>query len=288
VLVTDALNLVSYEFSLDWDPAVLNLVGVTNGPFLGSTGNTISCQPVSSGSGTLTFTCSAVLPLLGPTGSGRLATVEFAAVDDGVTDLDLHDSVLTTLLIVQQPSSEIDGSVTVGTPQTETYDAMSSDTYVDQDDPNASFGGSDELVVEGESGKVARALVDFDWDPALAGKTIVSAEVTMCVVNTSGGSAGSTHQLRRVSSGWDGLTTWATQPSVYPAVSDSATVPGDDVCLTFDVTDDMQALADGSPCFGWRLSHANEGGGSGSETRYASSEYGTASLRPTLTVTYLP
>lgn len=110
----------------------------------------------------------------------------------------------------------------------------------------------------------------------------------MCIVNTTGGSAGRTHQLRRVSSGWDGSTTWATQPSVYPTVSDSIVVPGDDVCVTFDVSEDMQAMADGSPCFGWRLGHGTEAHPGGSDTRYAASEYGTQSLRPTLTVTYLP
>jgi hypothetical protein len=58
--------------------------------------------------------------------------------------------------------------------------------------------------------------------------------------------------------------------------------------VTFDVTADMQALVDGSPCFGWRLNDANETQSSGSNTRYASSEDSNAADRPVLTVTYIP
>jgi hypothetical protein len=279
VRVTGAVNLGAYEFSLDWDPGVLDLVDVTNGAFLGSSGNTIVCSPPTVGSGTLTFDCSAVLGVLGPSGDGVLATIEFATVADGTTGLDLHDSVLTTLLLFQQPSTEVDGDVTVSSAQTLSFIAEP-DTHVVQDDPTGSYGSDDELVVEGEAGKVARAFMDFNWSPVPMGSTIVSAEITMCIVNTTGGSAGRTHQIRRVSSGWDESTTWASQPTVYPAVSDSIIVPGSDQCVTFDVTADMQALVDGSPCFGWRLNDADESQASGSNTRYGASEGATSAPRP--------
>ena len=171
--------------------------------------------------------------------------------------------------------------------QTQSFDAQP-DTHVIQDDPSSSFGSSDELVIEGENGKIGRAFVDFDWSPVPMGSTIVSAEITMCVTNTQGGSTGRTHVLRRVSSAWDGNTSWSDQPSVYPTVSDSIVVSGVNECVTFDVTADMQALVDGSPCFGWRLNDANETQFSGSNTRYGSSENSNAADRPVLTVTYIP
>jgi hypothetical protein len=288
VFLTGGANLGGYRFIVDWDPGVVDLVGISDAGFLGSTGNTIQCDPPVITSGHVEFECDAVLGILGPSGDGTLATLEFSQVADGTTTLDLNSSVLTTLLLLQQPSTEVDGDITIATPQTLTFGAQM-DTYVVEDDASSSFGSDQELEIEGESGKVSRALLEFDWTTVPMGSTILSADVTVCVVNTTGGSSGRTHELRRISSSWDNNTTWSSQPSVSGAASDSNVVSGSaSQCLTFDVTADMQAMVDGSTCFGWRLNDANEGGGSGSNTRYGSKENGNASDRPLLSVTYIP
>jgi hypothetical protein len=317
VYVTGAENLGGFEFSVDWDPAVLDFVDINNGPFLGSTGNTINCSSPTVGTGTLTFDCAAVLGILGPTGDGTLATIEFSTVADGGTLIDLHSSVLTTLLLLQQPSTEVDGGVTVespsatptdtptptptptetptetptptatSTPQTLSFGA-SIDTWIELDHPTDVHGNDSEILVDGEFDKINRLLIDFDWSAVPMGSTIVSAEITLCITNSTGGSEGRTHDLHRVTSGWDENTTWSTQPSVSGSVSDSLVVPVANQCEVLDVTSDMQLFVDGTSCFGWRLSDNDETISSSSDARYGARENGTPADRPQLTVTFIP
>jgi hypothetical protein len=334
VHVTGAQNLGAYEFSIEWDGSVLAFVDVSNGSFLGSTGNAIACDPPAYDNSTamhhLTFSCTAPLGLLGPSGNGTLAIVELASVSAGTTTLDLHDSVLTTLLLLQQPSQEVDGTVTVLAPTatptptptptappapTDTPTATPTptatltptptptstpagpavvatftsalDTYVREDSSTSSDGGHNDMHVDGETGKVNRAFVQFDISGLPSSATIVSATLTLCYKSDPApGAAGHTHELRRVTAAWDENVTWDTAPAVS-VVSGTITVPATAQCETIDVTNDVELWMASGNNFGWRISDA-AAPTSASEAKYTTRDDGTASEWPKLIVTYNP
>jgi cohesin domain-containing protein len=97
--VTPGLGV--YEFRLTYSPAVLELVGVANVDFLGSTGRSTSCRDDSDpATATVGYHCntSGVLPP-GPTGSGRLAQIRFKAIANGdsplhFTKIELDDALV--------------------------------------------------------------------------------------------------------------------------------------------------------------------------------------------------
>jgi hypothetical protein len=84
-------SLGSYEFEIDYDPALLSFNTVANGSFLGSTGRSIFCLPpiTDSIAGTVRFGCVSSGAPAGPTGNGTLATVEFFTLAEGTSPLDL-------------------------------------------------------------------------------------------------------------------------------------------------------------------------------------------------------
>lgn len=118
VLVSGAQNTSGYRFTVAWDASILTYIDITNGAFLGSSGNAVFCLPATlTGSpvNQVEFSCTAT-GILGPNGAGALATIEFLSAGTGTTALDLANSLLTTFLVLTQPSSEVDGSVTILAP----------------------------------------------------------------------------------------------------------------------------------------------------------------------------
>lgn len=107
-------NLGAYEFTLAFNPAVLEFVSVSNGPLLGSTGRPVSCPPPIVGANTLQFGCvtTGSTPE-GPSGSGALAVVVFLASGQGISALDLFDVALATPRAADIPTAVEDGIVTV-------------------------------------------------------------------------------------------------------------------------------------------------------------------------------
>jgi general secretion pathway protein D len=300
--VTGALSLGAYEFQLEWDPAVLGFVAVTNGPFLGSTGNSVFCPAPTvdtvSSLHHLTFTCTAT-GVVGPSGSGTLATVQFATNGAGTTTLDLHDGVLTTLLLVDLPASESDGTVTVvvptptpaptSTPNATTVTLGAAEAaWIDEDNPADAHGNEQTVTVDGEQGKVKRALFRYDVSSLPPGATVVSAALSLCMLGANGGASGHTHELHAATSAWDENTTWQTRPTISAAATDSFPVPSSAQCVTLDVAADVQAWVDGTPNLGWQLDDEDETQGNPSDVRYAAHTHATTPLRPALTIAYAP
>jgi hypothetical protein len=97
IVVEDVSNLGSFEFKLKINPAIIRLVGVEEGPFLGSTGRHTYCpaptysQPViGAPADTLDFGCATTgLDIAAPSGSGTLATVTFAPRSNGTSPIAL-------------------------------------------------------------------------------------------------------------------------------------------------------------------------------------------------------
>jgi len=97
ISIENVTNLGTYEWLLAYNPHVLELAGGTNpvnGPFLATTGRSVSCLPpiVDTAVGTVRFGCTSSDPLpgtpvAGPSGPGVLSTVTFHATAAGGTSL---------------------------------------------------------------------------------------------------------------------------------------------------------------------------------------------------------
>lgn len=150
-------------------------------------------------------------------------------------------------------------------------------------------GNDPELHVDGNVFGRERAFIAFNVNSGIPGNaTIESATLTLCMQDLLALAAGRTHAIYRVTGGWDdNAVTWSNQPAFVGSATDSVTVPLVMSCMDFDVTADVQAWTDGAPNLGWVLKDATETGGL-TYVAYASSEHGTPSQRPTLTVTYIP
>ncbi len=90
--VASVTNLGAYQFSLNFNPAVLQETNVVNGAFLSSTGRTLG-TPLTTvdntlGKVTYALNTNGTTPA-GPDGSGTLATVTFNVVGSGLSNLNL-------------------------------------------------------------------------------------------------------------------------------------------------------------------------------------------------------
>jgi hypothetical protein len=103
IVADDVANLAAFQFSLSYDPSIIQYVGVKEGSFLGSTGRDPQCTEPRVQTGqpeTLSFNCVTLGPPVslkgtaGPDGSGVLAEITFAPVGGGTTPLDLKDGIL--------------------------------------------------------------------------------------------------------------------------------------------------------------------------------------------------
>lgn len=86
VIVSNVADLGSFEFIFDDDiavPGFLQFAGFSPGPFLGSTGRPVSCQPVTETTLSVRVGCVTTGAATGPRGTGRLATLTFQATGFG-------------------------------------------------------------------------------------------------------------------------------------------------------------------------------------------------------------
>lgn len=114
VAVDSVTDLGAYEFTLAWDPVVLDLVSVSNGPFLGSSGRDVFCPPSIVGVNTVQFGCvTSGSSLGGANGSGVLSVLVFLASKPGISPLDLFDVALANPRGVGISTAVEDGAVTV-------------------------------------------------------------------------------------------------------------------------------------------------------------------------------
>lgn len=116
VLDATAQDLYGYQFSLGFDPTVLQAVSVTDGGLLGLTGN-FSGGTVDNTAGTLTlvfdFLNGSVPGVAGP---GTLASVGFQAIGVGVSTVDFlptGDLVLSDSLGLELQSNGVGAQVQV-------------------------------------------------------------------------------------------------------------------------------------------------------------------------------
>ena len=118
--IQDVTGLGSYEWSLAYDPNILELVAPpnpVNGGFLGSSGRSLFCPPPILDAGTVRFGCvssSTPPPKPGPNGSGLLSTVSFRGLASGSSSLCLSWASLSDILGDDIPTGVAHGSIAVG------------------------------------------------------------------------------------------------------------------------------------------------------------------------------
>jgi len=93
ISISDVTNLWSWKVRLNWNPDVLNVTNVEEGPFLKSVGATLFPPPPQR-DGYLTEVSSTLLSNSSASGAGILAAVTFKVLASGQSDITLNETEL--------------------------------------------------------------------------------------------------------------------------------------------------------------------------------------------------
>jgi len=96
VSISNVSDLYAFQFDLSYDPSIVQLLSVTEGPFLPSAGTTFFIPgTIDNVGGTATFNADTLIgPIPGATGSGVLADFNFQGVVQGTSNLTLANVTL--------------------------------------------------------------------------------------------------------------------------------------------------------------------------------------------------
>jgi len=84
---TSITNLKGYSVTLSYDPTLLSLQEVTEGPFFSSKGKTFFYKKVDDNQGTILIDCALLGKTLSTSGEGTLATLYFTCLKAGSTSV---------------------------------------------------------------------------------------------------------------------------------------------------------------------------------------------------------
>ena len=133
VSVDNAKDLSAYQFTLTWNPAILQYVSYQTGTFLTSTGRgpVIPAGPtIAAGSFIFGEATQGATPA-GPNGSGMLVRLTFKALAAGTSPADLTAGSVSDTNGVNYPVTLTDGSVTVTLPPTP-YPGLGGWVFIDK------------------------------------------------------------------------------------------------------------------------------------------------------------
>ena len=85
--VASITNLKGYSVTLSYDPALVSLREVLEGPFLSAKGENFFYKKVDETKGTILIDCAILGPELNVSGEGTLATLSFTSLKAGSTSL---------------------------------------------------------------------------------------------------------------------------------------------------------------------------------------------------------
>jgi len=114
VWIEDADDLGAYEFTMHFDPAVVQVTDVQDWGFLGSGGRTVPDFPdpaIDNDNGTVSFARVSLPPGQGADGNGTLAVIFLEAVGIGTSDLELDVRLFNTAGEEEAPTV-VDGQIT--------------------------------------------------------------------------------------------------------------------------------------------------------------------------------
>lgn len=115
---TDLADLYAFQFALSFDPAIVHVLGVTEGPALPTAGTTFFVPGAADNvAGMLALSGDTLIgPIPGFTGGGTLASISFAAVAGGTTSISFSDVLtLSSAFDVGVPTLESANVAVTGT-----------------------------------------------------------------------------------------------------------------------------------------------------------------------------
>jgi hypothetical protein len=115
VSIADVSDLYAFQFDLAFDPAILQLLSISEGSFLPSGGSTIFFPgTIDNIAGTATDTADTLAGNIpGVSGSGDLVDFTFEAISPGISSVSLSNGLLFDSSFNSIPFTTVDGSVTV-------------------------------------------------------------------------------------------------------------------------------------------------------------------------------
>ncbi|MGA2285071.1 MAG: cohesin domain-containing protein [Dehalococcoidia bacterium] len=114
VRVSDVSNLGAFQFDVVFDPAVLQVQSVTEGPFLKGSGRSTFCMSNDLAAGTKRYGCASGGTQAGADGSGILATVTFSPLAQAESSINLDQGELYTPIADPIDATWQGGSVRIG------------------------------------------------------------------------------------------------------------------------------------------------------------------------------
>jgi len=163
--------------------------------------------------------------------------------------------------------------------------SSTTDTYLDEQSPNGSFGGSTTLSVGPKTNKRTWALVRFNLASCGIPSSGGADSATLKLVITTAPGSSQSLDVATIQSSWSGSTTWNTAPSTSAAFATISTGTTSGVTKSVTVTADVDALIkNGSANDGWLISEASSG--ANVQTLFGSAENATAANQPQLVISY--
>lgn len=163
--------------------------------------------------------------------------------------------------------------------------ASTTDTYINENNPNSSFGGATTLSVGPKTTKRTWALVRFDLSSCSIPTTGGADSATLNLRITTAPGSSQTLDVSTISSTWSGSTTWNTAPSTGSPFASITTGTTSNVTKSVTVTADVDALIkNNSANYGWLISEASSS--ANVTTLFGSAENATAGNRPQLVINY--
>jgi Cohesin domain/PEP-CTERM motif len=114
VSIAGIVDLYAHEFTLSFNPAVLQATGASEGSFLGGGGSTVfDAGDINNAAGTVSFVVGSLVgPVGGVNGSGALATLNFTVTGFGTSALTLSDALALDSMLMDIPLQLSNGTVT--------------------------------------------------------------------------------------------------------------------------------------------------------------------------------
>jgi len=114
-MVRDVNDFGGFQFTLHFDPAVLHADSASLGPFLGSTGRTVSPlgPDIDNDAGTITYGGFSFGSAPGPNGTGVIAHIVFVPQATGTSSLTWSDDTLSDTDGNAIPHGVLNGTITI-------------------------------------------------------------------------------------------------------------------------------------------------------------------------------
>lgn len=163
--------------------------------------------------------------------------------------------------------------------------SSTTDTYVDEQNPNSSFGSSTTLSVSPKSGKRNWMLIRFDLSSCSIPATGGADSATLSLRITTAPGSSQTLDVSTIGSTWNGSTTWNTVPSTGSSFASITTGTTSNVTKSVTVTADVDALIKNSSAnYGWLISEASSS--ANVTTVFGAAENATTANQPQLVINY--